>query len=79
MTRLLQEAFERVAKLPQEEQNKFAHFLLAALESDQRWDELFARPESEDLLEQLADKTLAAHQAGQTRPVKQHEQQAVCG
>ena len=79
MTQLLQEAFERVAKLPQEEQNRFARFLLVALESDQRWAELFARPESEDLLERLADETLAAHRAGQTRPVKQHEQQVVCG
>ena len=69
MTRLLQEAFERVSKLPQEEQNKFARFLLAALESDQRWTELFARPESEDLLERLADETLTAHRAGQTQPI----------
>ena len=68
MTQLLQEAFERVAKLPQEEQNRFAQILLAALESD-RWDELFARPESEDLLERLVDETLAAHRAGRTRPV----------
>ena len=71
MTRLLQEAFERVAKLPQEEQNKFARFLLAVLESDQRWAELFARPESEDLLERLADETLVAHRAGGTQIVKQ--------
>ena len=42
MTQLLQEAFERVSKLPQEEQDRFAQFLLAALESDQRWAELFA-------------------------------------
>ena len=56
MTQLLQEAFERVAKLPQEEQNKFARFLLAVLESDQRWAELFARSKSEDLLERLADE-----------------------
>lgn len=61
MTRLLQGAFKRVSKLPQEEQNRFAQFLLVALESDQRWAELFARPESENLLERLADKTLAAH------------------
>ena len=67
MTQLLQEAFERVAKLSQEEQNKFARFLLAALESDQRWTELFARPESEDLLERLADETLAAHRPRRTR------------
>ena len=70
MPQLLQEAFERVAKLPQEEQNKFARFLLAVLESDQRWAELFARPESEDLLKRLADETLAAHRAGRTQSVK---------
>ena len=69
MTRLLQEAFERVSKLPQEDQNKFARFLLAALESDQRWTELFTRPESEDLLERLADETLTAHRAGRTQPI----------
>ena len=73
MTRLLQEAFERVAKLPQEEQNRFAQFLLATLESDQRWTELFARPESEDLLERMADETLAAHREGRTRPVNMEE------
>ena len=79
MTQLLQEAFERVAKLPQEEQDRFAQFLLAALESDQRWAELFARPESEDLLERLADETLVAHRAERTKVPKQGmRQQAVC-
>ena len=73
MIRLLQEAFERIAKLPQEEQNRFAQFLLATLESDQRWAELFTRPESEDLLEHLADATVAAHRAGRTRPVSIEE------
>lgn len=73
MTRLLQEAFERITKLPQEQQNRYAQFLLATLESDQRWAELFARPESEDLLEHLADETVAAHRAGRTRPVNIEE------
>ena len=73
MTRLLQEAFEQIAKLPQDEQNRYAQFLLATLESDQRWAELFARPESEDLLEHLADEALAAHRAGRTRPVNIEE------
>ena len=73
MTRLLQEAFERIAKLPQEKQNRYAQFLLATLESDQRWAELFARPESEDLLEHLADETVTAHRAGRTRPVNIEE------
>ena len=69
MTQLLQKAFESAAKLPQEEQDKFARFLLAELESERQWTELFSRSESEDLLERLANKTLAAHRAGRTQPL----------
>lgn len=69
MTPLLQKAFERATKLSQEEQDKFARFLLAELESDQRWSELFSRPESEDLLERLADEAIVAHRAGRTKPL----------
>lgn len=68
MTQLLQKAFERAAKLPQEEQDKFARFLLAELESERRWVALFSRPESEDLLERLADEALTAHRSGRTQP-----------
>ncbi|MYF74188.1 MAG: hypothetical protein F4175_12670 [Gemmatimonadetes bacterium] len=56
-------------KLPQEKQDQFARFLLAELESDQRWAELFSRPESEDLLERLADEAIVAHRAGRTLPL----------
>ena len=68
MTQLLQKAFERAAELSQEEQDKFARFLLAELESEQQWAELFSRSESEDLLERLADEALATHRAGRTQP-----------
>lgn len=67
MTKLLQQAFERASELPETEQDKFARFLLAELESDRHWAELFSRPESEDLLERLADEAVAAHRAGLTR------------
>ena len=67
MNQLLQEAFNKAAELPQEEQNKFARFLLAELESERQWAELFARPESEDLLERLADEALLEHRSGRTR------------
>ena len=70
MTPLLQKAFERATKLPQEKQDQFARFLLAELESDQRWAELFSHPESEDLLERLADEAIAAHRAGRTQLLK---------
>ena len=61
MNQLLQEAFERAAKLREGEQDRFARFLLAELESERRWAELFASTESEDLLECLADEALSEH------------------
>ena len=66
MTRLLEEALARAGELPQAEQDRFARFLLAELESERRWADLFARPESEDLLEGLADEALLEHRAGQS-------------
>ena len=69
MTELLQQAFEQAAKLPPTQQDTFARFLLAELASERRWDELLNRPESEDLLAQLADEAVAAHRAGQTQPL----------
>lgn len=69
MNQLLERAFERAAELPQAEQDRFARFLLAVLESEWRWAELFARPESKNLLEHLADQALSEHRAGQTRPL----------
>ena len=73
MNQLLQEAFEKAAELPQAEQDKFARFLLAELESEGQWAELFARPESEDLLERLANEAVSEHRAGRTRPLSVDE------
>ena len=67
MNQHLQEAFERAANLPEGEQDRFARFLLAELESERRWAELFASTESEDFLERLADDALSEHRAGATR------------
>ena len=69
MTQLLEKAFTRASQLPDEEQDEFARLLLAELESERRWAELFARPESEELLERLASEALADHRAGKTRPL----------
>ena len=69
MTQLLEKAFDRASQLPDDEQDAFARLLLAELESEQRWSDLFARPESETLLDRLASEALAAHRAGQTRPL----------
>ena len=69
MTELLQQAFDRASKLPEKQQDTLARLVLAELDSEQRWQELFSRPESEDLLERMADEALAAHRSGQTKPL----------
>ena len=69
MTEILQQAFDKAAELPEDRQEAFARFLLAELDSELRWDELFSRPESEDLLERMAAEALEAHRAGLTKPL----------
>ncbi len=69
MTDLLQQAFDKAAELPKEQQDDFARFLLAELEPKRIWDELFSRPESDELLEKLAAEALEAHKAGLTKPL----------
>ena len=73
MTRLLKEAFEKANTLPREEQDRFARFLLAELDSERRWAELFSSSESEDLLEKMADEALSAHRSGRTRTLDLEE------
>ncbi len=65
MTQLLERAFQEVARLPVAQQDEIAAWLLAELEAEARWDELFA--DSQDLLAQLADEALAEHRAGRTK------------
>ena len=68
-TKLLQQAFDKAAELPEDRQEAIARILLAELESEQKWGELFSRPESEDLLERMAAEALEAHRAGRTTPL----------
>lgn len=63
-TQLLDIAFAEAAKLPEEEQDSFANWVLAELRSERRWTELFAA--SRDKLGRLADEALRQHEAGET-------------
>lgn len=65
MTRLLEEAFQEVAQLSALRQDEMAVWILAELESENRWDQLFAS--SQDLLAELATEALAEHRAGHTQ------------
>jgi hypothetical protein len=67
MTEQLQKAFEAVSRLPETEQDLVAAWILAEVESERRWDELFSRSEAQ--LAALAEDALAEHRAGRSRPL----------
>lgn len=67
MTQLLEKALSEVAKLPDTEQDAVAAILLQEMASERRWSEAFAN--SQDLLAKLAEKALAEHAAGRTKPL----------
>lgn len=64
MTSLLRKAFDEANRLPVEEQDAVAAWLLAEIESEQKWRDAFAS--SEDLLANLAEEALAEHRSGLT-------------
>jgi hypothetical protein len=61
----LELAFAEIEKLPPDEQNEFAAWILAELHSGQRWAKLF--DETKDLLSHLADEALEEHKAKKTK------------
>jgi len=67
MTQLLEKALNEVAKLPAPEQDAVAAIVLEELASEQRWSDSFAK--SQDMLAKLAEKALADHAAGRTKPL----------
>jgi len=60
----LAEAIARIQELDEESQEMWAAWILEEIESDRKWDELFAA--SQDLLEKMADRALAEERAGLT-------------
>jgi hypothetical protein len=67
MTKLLDEAFEKAAALPANEQDALADRILEfieILEDEARWDAAFAR--SQDQLGRMADEALEEFKAGRT-------------
>ncbi len=62
MTELLQEAFAKVARLPDHEQNAFARWLMDELESERRWSRAFQTSQGRlaDLAREAVEDDLAA-------------------
>jgi len=67
MGKLLQRAVAEASQLPEDEQEAVGAWILAELESERRWDDLFAR--SSDLLSELAAEAVREDEAGLTEPL----------
>ncbi len=65
MTELLEQAFAQASKLPPQEQDLIADWLLEELKSENRWHASFA--ESQDALAKLGSEALAEHRQGNTQ------------
>jgi len=57
----------RVDALPPEEQDAVASLILEEIESEKRWDDVFAG--SQEQLAQLAGQAIAEYKAGKTQPL----------
>jgi hypothetical protein len=71
MGQLLQRAVAEASKLPEAEQEAVGAWLLAELESERRWDDLFAR--SHDMLLEMAAEAIREDEAGLTEPLDPNE------
>ena len=65
MSKLLEEALNKIAKLPESEQESIASWLLSELESEERWATILSN--SEEALGRLADFALTEHAAKRTK------------
>ncbi len=68
MGKLLERAINEAHKLPEREQEAVGAWLLAEIELERRWDELFSRPPSE-VLRRMAEEALEEHRRGLTTPL----------
>lgn len=73
MSELMEQAIQRVRQLSEPAQEAIAAIILQEIEAEQCWDELFARPESAELLSRMADEALAEIQAGRARKLDLNE------
>jgi hypothetical protein len=67
MSQLMERAIREVQQLPESDQEAIASIILQEIESERRWEELFSRPESADLLSRMADEALAGMRSGRAR------------
>jgi hypothetical protein len=61
------EAYAIAKELSEQEQQTIGAWLLAEIDADRRWEELFAQPS--DVIERMADEALEDHRRGLSLPL----------
>ena len=69
MINALEEAFNEVAKLPEDEQRRIVEIIRQEIASEHRWQTLFHDPRSKYLLENLVNEALAEDALGDTEEI----------
>jgi spermidine synthase len=69
MLESLKEAFNEVAKLPEDEQRHIVEIIKKAIASEKRWQTLFHDPRSEYVLRDMVAEALAEDEAGETEEI----------
>ena len=64
----MEKAIAEAATLPDADQEAIGAWLLAEIEAERRWDQLFDQPASA-AIERMADEALRAHASGLTEPL----------
>jgi hypothetical protein len=67
MTRLLEDALRKVAKLSEDEQNGIASQILETIEDEGAWEKMLRKNPAK--LRKLAEKALDEDRCGETRPL----------
>jgi len=67
MGKLLEKAIHEAQALPDQDQEAIGAWLLAEIESERKWNQLFAQPSS--AIEKMAEEALRDHEAGRTEPL----------
>lgn len=65
MTEPLEQAFAAASELSDSDQNSFAAWIMAELNSDREWSSLFEK--SQSTLASMAQDALSEHKAGETQ------------
>jgi len=68
LTKLLQTAIEKLSKLPEKEQDVYAHVIIEELDAERQWDTTFAG--TQDRLAGMAEEAAREQEERRTTPLR---------